>query len=106
MKPPLTMTATLWREGRTANLTLPCYWWYRSAWQSRQGVDLTDLDTEHLLVDRGADVQPGDRVLSIVDHLGATVFSSSDFRVLDHITHERLHLDCTLKYGRTGGARH
>ncbi len=106
MKPPLVMSAVLWREGRTTDVTLPCYWWNRSTWQSREGVALTDVDTDHILVSHGSDVAAGDRVLSVTDHQDREVFDSDDFRVVDHIIHERTHLDCVLKFGRTGGARY
>lgn len=75
-------------------------------WQNREGIAaLADVDTDHIIVDHGAAVLEGDQVLSVTDHLGRTVFSEEDFRVVDHFVYERTHLDCVLKYGRVGGAR-
>ena len=104
--PPFIMSATVSRPGRSADVTLPCYWWNHSAWQNRQAVAaLADVDSDHMLVAHGSDIQEGDRVLSVTDHLGRTVFSEDDFRVVDLISFERNHLDCTLRCGRVGGAR-
>ena len=107
MIPPLTMTATVRRGGRATDATLACYWWSFTTWQNRQGVAaLADVDSEHILLDHGTDIAVGDTVVGLTDHLGRTVFGADAFRVVDVITYERSHLDCTLRYGRVGGGRY
>lgn len=84
-----------------------CYWWGsgqgRLVQTGAPGVVATD--TEHILFARGTDVKPGDRITTVSDHTGSVVFTSQDFRVVEHVVVHRNHLDCTLRYGIPVGGR-
>ncbi len=118
--PPLSMTCAIARPapGTQDSFGQPnsapnvatgvrCCWWSgENAWTLK--VDLsgaTAVDQEHIIFARGQNVQAGDRITTVVDHLGATVFSSTDYRVVEHVTVQRNHLYCTLRYGKSIGGR-
>jgi hypothetical protein len=84
-----------------------CYWWSgmpsRIANASVPGIVATE--TEHLLFAAGTDVRQGDQISTVSDHLGAVVFAAADFRLVEHVTIQRSHIDCTLRYGEVVGGR-
>lgn len=90
-----------------ATTNVACYWW--AGTPSRSGAGETPAvvatEQEHLLVDRSTDIRQGDRITQVVDHLGRTVFSATDYRMVEHVTVQRNHLDCTLRYAEPIGGR-
>lgn len=119
MKPPLTMTCTIARAPGTydtfgeANAAVavasgvPCYWWSDASSRISNlnvpGVVATEI--EHLLFAPGTDVRQGDQITTVSDHLGTVVFAAADFRVVEHVTIQRSHIDCILRYGEVVGGR-
>lgn len=114
MKPPLTMLCNVARGGTrdsfgqvgapsTVATGVPCYWWAGPSRRDQSEAGVTAVEVEHLLVARDADVKQGDRITGVTDHLGRTVFSSSDYRLVEHVVPERSFLDCTLRTGKPIG---
>lgn len=117
--PPLPMLCTIARLPSTRDTfgqpnaaaavatRVPCYWWSgtgsRTSNADVPGVVATE--TEHVLFAPGQDVQQGDRITTVTDHLGNVVFVAADYRVVEHVAVMRNHLDCTLRYGEAIGGR-
>jgi hypothetical protein len=117
MKPPLTMTCTIERgtasdtsKGRGLMFAalatdVPCYWWREAAFTNREPYGVVAVDREHLFVGSDEDIEPGDRISTVTDHLGRTVFTSGDYRAVDSVAFERTHQDCILRSAEVVGAR-
>jgi hypothetical protein len=118
--PPLPMTCTIARLPGTYDTFgepnaaaavasgVPCYWWSSdlSSRISNSNVPgIVATETEHLLLAPGTDIQQGDQITTVSDHLGNVVFAATDYRVVEHVTIQRNHLDCTLRYGEVVGGR-
>jgi len=117
--PPLPMRCTIERPSGSrdsfgqSNATtpiatdVPCYWWTGQSWvaNNTQAPGVVAVDTERILFAPGQDVKPGDRITTLSDHLGNTVFSGDDYRVVQQVGVMRNHLDCTVRFGRSIGGR-
>ena len=117
--PPLTMLCTIKRPsgstdafGAPTGLTnvatdVPCYWWSDASSRTTGGeaTGVVATETEHLVLARGTDIQQGDNITEVIDHLGVPVFGEEDYRVVEHVVMQRNHLDCTLRYGMVLGGR-
>ncbi len=86
---------------QTVASDVPCYWWALDTWADQRGSSpaMANISVEHLLVALGTDIRPGDWVTEVTDHRGRTVFAASEYRVVEHPSIRRNHIDCTLKYG-------
>lgn len=84
---------------------VPCYWWVASGVELRTGVGLVAVDRERLIVRRDTDIRVGDRITSLVDHRGASVFGANDYRLVDHVAIQRTHVECSLRFGQPAGGR-
>lgn len=119
MKPALIMTCDLERDAGSRDAmgggenwqilasNVACYWWAAPGSVGNAGEVLIASEVERVMLDRCQDVSVGDRIVKLVDHLGRTVFEDEDdYRVIEHVTPQRNHLDCVLSYAQiTGGRR-
>lgn len=118
MQPPLTMTCSIARGGTADTFgqlgTAPvvatgvkCHWWSGTPSQtSSQGLPgVVATESERILFALGTDIRQGDHITTVVTQQGATVFSATDYRVVEHVLMRRNHLDCFLAYGKGIGGR-
>lgn len=87
--------------GATATVTVAedvrCLWWTRSGRENVDDSRTVVLADEHVLFAHGTDVQPGDRIVGLVDTVGREPFGPGGFREVEHVTFGRGHLDCALR---------
>ena len=73
-----------------------CLWWVASGREQISDDRSVVLADEHLILDHGADIIDGDRVIKVTDDVGRIVFDGQN-RIVEHVAHGRQHLDCSLR---------
>ena len=114
MKPYLSMRAWVEREGESGGdpyghggawsdvlIEQPCFWWVTSGQEQINPQRAVTVGQEHIMLDRDADIRPGDRVRRLLDHERRVLWDSQDAaglaREVEHVGVQLDHLDVTLR---------
>jgi ABC-type microcin C transport system permease subunit YejB len=74
-----------------------CLWWVTSGREQIDESRSVTLADENIMFQHGVDVQPGDRIVELVDAYGRMVFGEDGFREIEHVTFGRQHLSASLR---------
>lgn len=79
----------------------PCRWYVAAGREQTDQQRSVTIADEHLMLDRDADIQPGDVIVRLVDHENRTIFDQDDvagqIREVDHIAPMRTFVDAMLR---------
>jgi hypothetical protein len=81
----------------TVSENVRCLWWVTSGREQIDETRSVTLADENLLLQHGADIQPDDRIVNLVDAYGREVFGEGGFREVEHVTFGRQHLSASLR---------
>lgn len=74
-----------------------CYWWVTTGREQVDDTRTVVLADERIIFDRGVDIRPSDRIVSMTDHQGRSVFTAGGFREVEHVAEQRTHLEISLR---------
>ncbi len=91
-------------ETGTETKEVPCYWWSQSTLRN-ESAGVTAVEGEHLVVALGTNITPGDHITEVSNEHGDVIFGATEWRLVEHVTIQRNHIDCVLRYGQPVGGR-